>query len=51
MAPEQWPPTSAGAPALCGPGDAEPPLGTWGNLTVGGAWAWAFEPPPAAAGG
>ena len=50
MAPKQWTPTSAGALAPSGLGDAEPPPGTWGNLTVGGAWAWAFKPAAAATG-
>ena len=51
VAPGQWPPTSAGAQAPRGHGNTEPPPGTSGNLTEGGAWAWAFEPAPAAAGG
>ena len=46
VAPKQWPPTPAGAPAPCGPSDAEPPPGTLGKLTVGGGAAWAFMPPP-----
>ena len=32
-----------------GPGDAEPPPDTQGNAAVGGTWAWAFKPTPAAA--